>query len=114
MSIWDVKLGKLDDSRLLALRMHVARYVVRAGAKQRSVAVVLQPEEWEFARTLLELLEAAGAANPHVVDGTQAPDVDIVLVSQRQRHAALAQIPSLQVWAVDFEKVAGALDARIV
>src|SRR5688572_24697870 len=68
--------------------MHVARYVVRAGARQRSVAVVVRPEEMGFADTLLELLEAAGAAKAQVVSGAPVPEADVVLVS---RHRSAGQ-----------------------
>ena len=119
MSIWDVALDRLQGSRLLALRMHVARYVVRAGAQQRSVAVVLGPGEMECASTLLELLEAAGAATAEVVSGAPVPAADIVLVSRRQDTwlgslSPLPLDPRAAVWAIDVEQLAGAPDARIV
>src|SRR5688572_23477217 len=65
--------------------MHVARYVVRAGARQRSVVVVLGAEHAQYERTLLELLEAAGAQAASVVsDGAELPDADIVLIARHR------------------------------
>ena len=67
MSIWDVELDRLRASRLLALRMHVARYIVREGAAQRSVVALL--DSATLARSggvMLELLEASGARDPRV------------------------------------------------
>ena len=117
MSIWDVELDTLQDSRLLALRMHVARYVVRVRARQRSVVVVLGPEDEGYGETLLELLEAAGALAPSVVSGgAEVPEADIVLIS---RHSSAGSpepsgLHTRQVWAIDVEALAGARDARIV
>lgn len=117
MSIWDVRLDKIQESRLLALRMHVARYVVRAGAKQRSVVAVLDSGAMAHANTLVELLEAAGAGGTGVVElGSNVPEADIVLVSLHQGDAALPleQPTRAQAWAVDVAALAGAEDGRIV
>ena len=139
VSIWDVRLEKLQESRLLALRMHVARYVVRVGARQRTVVAVLEPDDVSrFGETLLELLEAAGARSAEVIaSGDAVPEADIVLVarhrsagqgdaalpldpptdSSKASLAALARPPSLgdtQLWEIDVERIAGGRDARIV
>ena len=112
MSIWDVKLDKLQDARLLALRMHVARYVVRAGAKQRKVVLVLGREEMGNAPRLLELLEAAGALEPEVVyAGGDLPDSDVVLISSRQRGVPTG---SRQVWEINLDRLAGPRPASVV
>ena len=87
MSIWDVELDKLRSSRLLALRMHVARYVVRTGATQRTAVALVDPTTLvERGDQLRELLEAAGAADPVVADpagGGPLPEADVVLVGER-------------------------------
>jgi hypothetical protein len=112
VSIWDVELDKLQSSRLLALRMHVARYVVRVGAKQRKVVIVLGREEMENEARLLELLEAAGALAPEVVQsGADVTAADIVLVSGRQNPVPMA---SGQVWEISLERLADPQPRSIV
>jgi len=61
-------LDKLGAARLLALRMHVARYIVRAGATQRSaIAFLDEPTLARRGALMKELLEAGGALNPDVL-----------------------------------------------
>ncbi len=61
-------MNKLGSARLLALRMHVARYIVRAGATQRSVIAFLdEPTLARRGALMMELLEAGGALNPDVL-----------------------------------------------
>ena len=114
MSIWDVPLGKLQESRLLALRMHVARYVVRAGARQRSVVVVLGGDEMRYAGTLVELLEAAGARSTRVVGvGEEVPEAEVVLMARSP--GSLAELKTqAQVWVVDVEWLVGGREAWVV
>jgi hypothetical protein len=124
VSIWDVPLDKLQSSRLLALRMHVARYVVSTGATQRTATVLLDDEtRVTHGETLLELLEAAGAHAPNVAILTAAlPKADILLIGESGRSAVeLAErwpgrvtSGGSDVWAIDVDWLAGARDARIV
>lgn len=71
--------------------MHVARYVVRAGAQQRSVIALVDPETHRERRALLlELLEAAGSASPDVLplpldSGAALPVAQILLFGERGR-----------------------------
>jgi hypothetical protein len=54
--------------------MHVARYVVRAGARQRTAIGFLRSPTFEQRGPLLtELLEAAGALNPQVLPWPERP-----------------------------------------
>ena len=118
MSIWDVRLDKLQDSRLLALRMHVARYLVRTGAIQRTAVAVVDDAH---RGVMLELLEAAGAREPQTVTaGQPVPSADVILVALRavQGEAALPLDPlaaptPTQIWAIDLERIAVS-DERIV
>ena len=127
MSIWDVPLEKLQDSRLLALRMHVARFVVRTGATRPSVIALLDPTaRVTQGPTLLELLEAAGAESPRLADLPASPHdsvpladvlligeagVDAKRVAERWRQA---DGHGAQVWAMTVDRLAGARDERIV
>ena len=124
MSIWDVPLEKLQSSRLLALRMHVARYVVSTGAAQRTVTALLD-EETRVARggTLLELLEAAGAQAPNVaILAAALPKADVLLIGEGGRDArevadrwsGRVAGGEAQVWAIDVDRLAGGRDSRIV
>lgn len=89
---------------MLALRMHVARYVVRAGARQRSVVVVLEGEELKYAGTLVELLEAAGARSTRVIEvGAEVPEADVILLTRHQGDAALPLEP--QLWVVTLDRL---------
>ena len=117
MSIWDVELDALRASRLLALRMHVARYVVRTGAAQRSaVAVVDQTTLLEHGEQLRELLEAAGAVTPDVQPraADRMPHAEVLLVGERGAAAAevaLTLEPLVggaagHVWAIDVQRFA--------
>ncbi|MGI8423991.1 MAG: hypothetical protein ACR2NO_07780 [Chloroflexota bacterium] len=128
MSIWDIPLDKLRASRLLALRMHVARYVVRTGAAQPSVVALL--DHTTAARhggKLLELLEAAGAQSPQLMNAPDDPEAALPVanvmvfgaggrsaaeVAERWRERVAAAAP--YVWAIDVDRLAGALDDRIV
>ena len=124
MSIWDVPLDKLQSSRLLALRMHVARYVVKTGARQRSAVVVLDAATLDaYGGTMLELLEAAGAQAPSVaVLTTPLPKADVLLIAESghsvkdvaERWSGRVADGGAQVWAIDVDWLAGARDARIV
>ncbi|HEU5316505.1 MAG TPA: hypothetical protein VFX49_10370 [Chloroflexota bacterium] len=112
MSIWDVELDTLRASRLLALRMHVARYVVRTGAPRRNaVAVVDDATFAQQSQQLRELMEAAGAAAPDVRARVASglPPAEVLLVGERGAPAgavahALAPLAGQavgQVWAID-------------
>jgi hypothetical protein len=124
VSIWDVPLDKLQSSRLLALRMHVARYVVSTGATQRTATVLLDEEtRVTHGETLLELLEAAGAHAPNVAILKAAlPKADILLIGESGRNATevakrwsgRVADSGAQVWAIDANRLAGGKDARIV
>jgi hypothetical protein len=118
--VWDVPLDKLRSSRLLALRMHVARYVVRAGAQQRAVVALVDEETRRDRRELLlELLEAAGSASADVVQLPQnaeaaLPMADVLLFGERGRSAEEvaarvrtrgAALEGQQRWAVTLDRV---------
>jgi hypothetical protein len=119
--VWDTPLDKLRSSRLLALRMHVARYVVRTGARQRTaVALLDEPTLATRGPLMVELLEAAGAAFPQVAPLPSTPDaalplVDVLLFGRagsapaelaaelRAASWLAATSPSAQVWALDLD-----------
>jgi len=109
-------LDKLGAARLLALRMHVARYIVRAGATQRrAIAFLDEPTLARRGALLKELLEAGGALNPDVLPlptSTTAPlpAADVLLFGDTGRTleelaAALRNTPSSasgpQVWVIN-------------
>ena len=115
MSIWDVELDTLRSARLLALRMHVARYVVRTGAAQRSVVALVDAQTaGERGAQLRELLEAAGAASQNVLTREVGvlPRTDVLLVGERGRIAAdvapAIESPTNpaadQVWALSLDR----------
>lgn len=128
VSIWDVQLDHLRASRLLALRMHVARYVVSTGATRRTAIALVDQATYESkASVLFELLEEAGAVEPQVMampDETNAalPAADVVLVGEggrssaelAQRWRAATPQTGVQLWAIDVDRIVGEPGPSIV
>ena len=104
--------------------MHVARYLVRSGAQQRSVIALLDAETAHSQGELLtELLEASGAAQPQVLPVSAEaalPLADVLLFGQtgisaaetaanlrKTRITAPPFLPAAagatQVWAIDVD-----------
>jgi len=107
-------LEKLGAARLLALRMHVARYIVRAGATHRSVIAFLdEPTLARRGALMKELLEAGGALNPDVLPlptSTALPLADVHLFGDSGRtveevaaalRARTRNASGPQVWAIN-------------
>lgn len=121
-----VPLHKQRDARLLALRMHIARYLVRAGGAQpRVTAVLAHRGEDGIPPWVTEMLDAAGGVGLRVVEwteGSQIPDdvahesPQVVLFGragqsvQTVRESLAGRVqgpawPADRTWAVDADDV---------